>query len=279
MAVSKASNVNSLAGLEDALSHMGANPEELAQIFGNLAQQEPKIPVLNELGSQLPYALPSSLSNLPEGSLASPDESGVTNKSTASDISAGSGANKVTITNTSKHDETIGMFLNGGSTTEPVAKITLKPGESGTLSYANGQGGFMAKADSSGTFQPTASRLEFYADAKGVNNTDVSYIDGRNASIHVSDDQGKTAGDTKSIAASAPEGTITRDSAGDATIAGWYDGSSSTMQAGGAYMEQQLGTGNAYIHPDDDQKQADGTNPMTMAQDSSQNYTASFGDA
>lgn len=253
MAVSKASNVNSLTGLEDALSHMGANPEELAQIFGNLAQ--PQTPVISS------------------------HESDVTNKTTTPDVSAGSGANKVTITNTSKHDETIGMFLNGGSTTEPVAKITLKPGESGTLSYANGQGGFMAKADASGTFQPTASRLEFYADAKGINNTDVSYIDGRNASIHVSDDQGKTAGDTKSIAASAPEGTVTRDSAGDATIAGWYDGSSSTMQAGGAYMEQQLGTGNAYIHPDDDQKRSDGTNPMTMAQDNSQNYTASFGDA
>ncbi|WP_180539384.1 hypothetical protein [Acetobacter okinawensis] len=194
------------------------------------------------------------------------------------DVSGGSGSNTVTITNTSSQSETIGEFLNGGSTTQPVAEITLKPGETGTLSYANGQGGYMAKADSSGTFQSTASRLEFYADANGVNNTDVSYIDGRNASIKVSDDQGKTAGDTQSIAASAPEGTITRDSAGNATIAGWYDGSTSTMQAGGAYMEQQLGTGNAYIHPDDDQR-ATASNPMTMAQDKSQNYTASFGDA
>ena len=137
----------------------------------------------------------------------------------------------------------------------------------------------MAQADSSGTYQSTASRLEFYADANGINNTDVSYIDGRNAAIQVSDGQGKTAGDTKSIADSAPEGTITRDSAGNATIAGWYDGSTSTMQAGGAYMEQQLGTGNAYLHPDDDQNRADNSNPMTMAQDKSQNYTASFGDA
>ena len=51
------------------------------------------------------------------------------------------------------------------------------------------------------------------------------------------------------------------------------------MQAGGAYMQAQLGTGSSYIHPDDDQNQAAGTNPMTLAEDTSQTYTAQFGDA
>lgn len=278
MAVSNVLSASSLAAIEDALTSAGVNPSELAQLFGSMAQNSQAT-----TGQASSPALTSSVDAAPANTAttAAANQSSTTASDAATkqaDVSGGSGSNTVTITNTSSQSETIGEFLNGGSTTQPVAEITLKPGETGTLSYANGQGGYMAKADSSGTFQSTASRLEFYADANGVNNTDVSYIDGRNASIKVSDDQGKTAGDTQSIAASAPEGTITRDSAGNATIAGWYDGSTSTMQAGGAYMEQQLGTGNAYIHPDDDQR-ATASNPMTMAQDKSQNYTASFGDA
>lgn len=199
-------------------------------------------------------------------------------KSGTSGVSAGDGPNTTTITNTSNHDEKIGQFLNGGSTTQPTAEIDLKPGQTGTLKYENGQGGYDAEADSSGNFQSTASRLEFYADAKGVNNDDVSYIDGRNASIKVSDGNGKTAGDSQSIASDAPSNAVTKDAAGRATVTGWYDGSTQDMKDGGAYMESKLGTGNAYIHPDDD-RNATSSNPMTMAQDTSQHYTADFGDA
>ncbi len=192
---------------------------------------------------------------------------------------AGTGPNSVDITNSSGHDEKIGMFLNGGSTTSPAAEITLKPGQTGTLSYQNGQGGFMAEADSGGAYKPTASRLEFFADQNGKNNPDISYIDGRNAAISLSDGQGKTTGDTKSVAAYAPRELLTKDAGGQATIAGWYDGSTKAMQDGGAFMESQLGTGNAYIHPDDDTKKAAGTNPMTLAGDTSQHFTANFGNA
>ena len=193
--------------------------------------------------------------------------------------SAGSGSNTITIKNTSSKDENIGEFLNGGSTTKPVAEIHLKPGETGTLSYANGQGGFMARSDSAGQYQTTASRLEFFADASGKNNPDISYIDGRNASISLSDDQGRTTGDTKSIASSAPSGSIVKDAGGNPTIAGWYDGASKVMQDGGAFLESMLGTGNAYIHPNDDTKRGEGVNPMTLAGDTSQKFTATFGDA
>ena len=196
-----------------------------------------------------------------------------------STTAAGSGPNSITITNTSGHDEKIGQFLNGGSTTTPAAEIDLKPGQSGTLRYANGQGGFDAEADASGQFKPDASRLEFYADQNGRNSPDVSYIDGRNASISLSDGKGGTAGDDRSIASGAPADAISRDAAGNATIAGWYDGSTTAMQDGGAYMQAQLGTGSSYIHPDDDRNQAAGTNPMTLAEDTSQTYTAQFGDA
>ncbi|GBR60510.1 hypothetical protein AA18889_2437 [Acetobacter senegalensis DSM 18889] len=109
------------------------------------------------------------------GSSTEQASTALTPTNTAANVSAGSGSNSVTIQNSSNHVEKIGEFLNGGSTTTPVVEITLKPGESGTLSYQNGQGGYIAEANASGTYQPTASRLEFYADANGVNNTDVSY--------------------------------------------------------------------------------------------------------
>ncbi len=193
-------------------------------------------------------------------------------------ISAGSGPNSVDITNTSGQDQKIGMFLHGGSTATSAAEITLKPGQTGTLSYENGQGGFIAKSNSEGAYQPDASRLEFFADASGTNNTNVSYITGRNASISVQDGQGKSVGDTRSIAAEAPASMVSKDGAGNPTITGWYDGSSEAMRNGGSFLEQQLGTGNAYIHPDDDQKRVPGTNPMTMAGTSSQHFTATFGE-
>ena len=223
-------------------------------------------------------ATPTAGSTSPTTPASSDASSPAAATSGTSSTSAGDGPNTTTITNTSNHDEKIGQFLNGGSTTQPTAEIDLKPGQTGTLKYENGQGGYDAEADSSGNFQSTASRLEFYADAKGVNNDDVSYIDGRNASIKVSDGNGKTAGDSQSIANDAPSNAITKDAGGRATVTGWYDGSTQDMKDGGAYMESKLGTGNAYIHPDDD-RNATSSNPMTMAQDTSQHYTADFGDA
>ena len=235
-------------------------------------------PAISPAAGSSASATPAAGSTSPTTPASSDASSPAAATSGTSSTSAGDGPNTTTITNTSNHDEKIGQFLNGGSTTQPTAEIDLKPGQTGTLKYENGQGGYDAEADSSGNFQSTASRLEFYADAKGVNNDDVSYIDGRNASIKVSDGNGKTAGDSQSIANNAPSDAITKDAGGRATVTGWYDGSTQDMKDGGAYMESKLGTGNAYIHPDDD-RNATSSNPMTMAQDTSQHYTADFGDA
>ena len=235
-------------------------------------------PAISPAAGSSASATPAAGSTSPTTPASSDASSPAAATSGTSSTSAGDGPNTTTITNTSNHDEKIGQFLNGGSTTQPTAEIDLKPGQTGTLKYENGQGGYDAEADSSGNFQSTASRLEFYADAKGVNNDDVSYIDGRNASIKVSDGNGKTAGDSQSIAADAPSNAVTKDAGGRATVTGWYDGSTQGMKDGGAYMESKLGTGNAYIHPDDD-RNATSSNPMTMAQDTSQHYTADFGDA
>lgn len=222
---------------------------------------------------------PADTTSTPASTSAASSGTPTQSDTATSTTSAGSGPNDTVITNTSTHDEKIGEFLNGGSTTTPSAEIDLKPGQTGDLRYENGQGGFDAEADSSGNYQPTASRLEFYADSNGVNNDDVSDIDGDNAAIAVNDGHGRSAGETKSIAADAPSDIVTKDSGGLPTIAGWYDGSTQSMQDGGAYMENQLGgTGSVYIHPDDDRNGA-GENPMTMAQDSSQTYHATFGNS
>ena len=194
-----------------------------------------------------------------------------------SDASAGTGPNTISVTNNQDHAITVGKFKNGESTTDPSAKITLQPHQTGSLKYENGEAGYAAQADASGKFQPTASRLEYEADKDGkMKYPDVSYIDGRNASISLDDGAGLHKGDSKSIADSAPADIVTKDSGGGKTVAGWYDGSTSQMQAGGAFMQQRLGTSGAYLHPDDD-KLSGSQNPMSGTQSST--IKAAFGDA
>ncbi|MCQ8239609.1 hypothetical protein [Rhizosaccharibacter radicis] len=231
-----------------------------------------------DLASGGPSGAPVSAATASGGTSSGTDAAaGSSPTAGVSSTSAGSGPNAIQITNTTDKPMTLGKFQNGQSTTDPSAQITLQPGQTGTINYQNGEAGFVAKADSSGTFQPNASRLEYEADADGKQKyPDVSYIDGRNASISLTDGAGLNKGDDKSIAANAPAGTVTTDSAGDPTIAGYYDGSTATMQAGANYMQSQLGTDGAYLHPNDDQLGA-GSNPMSSTQ--SNTIYADFGNA
>lgn len=208
---------------------------------------------------------------------SSPASGSPASGSSTPNTSAGSGPNSINITNHEDHPITVGKFKNGESATAPSAEITLQPGQSGTLHYDNGEAGFAAQADSSGKYQPTASRLEYEADKDGkMKYPDVSYIDGRNAAISVTDGAGLSKGDDKNIASGAPSGTITQDVAGNKTVAGWYDGSTAQMQAGGAFMQDKLGTSGAYLHPNDDTKSKD-QNPMSGTQ--SDTLNATFGNA
>ena len=195
----------------------------------------------------------------------------------APSTSAGTGPNSMEITNKENHPITVGKFKNGESTTDPSAQITLQPGQTGTLRYENGEAGYAAQADASGKFQPNASRLEYEADKDGkMKYPDISYIDGRNASISLTDGAGLNKGDSKSIAGDAPAGTVSTDAAGNKTVAGWYDGSTAQMQSGGKFMQDELGTSGAYLHPNDDTLQKD-QNPMSGTQ--SNTIEASFGNA
>lgn len=195
----------------------------------------------------------------------------------AAGASAGTGPNTMEITNTTGQAMTVGKFKNGESTATPSAQITLQPGRTGALHYENGEAGFAARSGADGVFRPTASRLEYEADKDGkLKYPDVSYIDGRNASITLTDGAGLVKGDGKSIAAGAGPGLVTTDSGELKTVAGWYDGSTELMKAGGAYMQARLGTDGAYLHPNDDTL-GKGANPMSSTQ--SPTIKASFGDA
>lgn len=167
--------------------------------------------------------------------------------------SAGSGPRAFNITNTQDHDINIGQFDQHN---QLVGEITLKPGESGQMRYQNDFTGLLKQADADGNYRDDASRLEFY---NGFVNT--SDIDGRNAAIHATDHQGFEIGDRQSIADRAPADIVSTDSAGNKTIAGYYDGSSDTMRKGGQFMTDALGTGMTYMHPDDD-RLPEGQNPM-----------------
>jgi hypothetical protein len=231
--------------------------------------QKPATPSTADGGSPSAPAAPSAKTpGAPDAPTGSP---------APSSTSAGTGPNAMEITNTQDHAITVGKFKNGESATAPSAVITLQPGQTGTLHYENGEAGFAAQADATGKFQPSASRLEYEADKDGkMKYPDVSYIDGRNASISLSDGAGLNKGDSKSIAGGADPSLVTTDSGGNKTVAGWYDGSNAQMQAGGAYMAGQLGTTGAYLHPNDDTL-AQGQNPMSATQ--SNTIKASFGNA
>ena len=221
---------------------------------------------------------PAAAAHAPASASAAPSPpTSPAGTSAESGTSAGAGPNAMSITNNQDHAITVGKFKNGESTTDPSAKITLQPHQTGTLKYANGEAGYAAQADAGGTFQPTASRLEYEADKDGkMKYPDISYIDGRNASISLTDGADLNKGDSKSIAGAASQDIVKTDSDGGKTIAGWYDGSTPQMQAGGAFMQNQLGTSGAYLHPDDD-KLSGNQNPMSGTQSST--IQASFGDA
>jgi hypothetical protein len=166
---------------------------------------------------------------------------------------AGTGPRSFNITNTQDHPIKIGQFDQHDKL---VAELTVQPGKTGTMKFENDTTGLLKQADADGNYKPDASRLEFY---NGFINT--SDIDGRNAAIHADDGKGFEIGDTESVADKAPADIVSLDSAGNKTVAGFYDGSTDTMRKGGDFLTQTLGTGMTYMHPNDDTL-GQGKNPM-----------------
>ncbi|GGM32877.1 hypothetical protein GCM10009425_49180 [Pseudomonas asuensis] len=183
---------------------------------------------------------------------------------------AGSGPYSMNISNTQDHEVKIGQF---DQNEKLIGEITLapkgQPGSTGTMKYQADTTTLMKQADEDGQYRPDASRLEAY---NGFINT--SYIDGRNASIHASDGKGFEIGDSKSIAEEAKKAGLINNI--NDTIPGWYDGSTTEMQEGGKFLEKELGTGDSYIHPNDDQL-GQGKNPMRHTD--SMTLNVEFGEA
>ena len=185
--------------------------------------------------------------------------------------------NTIWLMNRGSHQVVLDEMVSQNNQLVKVNSILLWPGQSAAMGFWPGQSGFVAAENSSGQLQWNASRFEFYGGGD-TNSVDVSYIDGRNASITVDDGRGHKKGDLNPIAGSAPSVALSYDQAGWPTITGWYDGSTDAMREGGAYIQSKIACGSSYIHPTDDQNPDPNCNPMTEAQDPSKNYYVDFGD-
>jgi hypothetical protein len=209
-------------------------------------------PVAPQVAPPPALASTSPTDNLAPKSSDAPD-SAAKNAAVGDAASAGSGPYSLNITNAQDHAIKVGQF---DKNEKLVGELSLEPGQKGTMRYEADTTGLLKQADADGNYKPDASRLEFY---NGFINT--SDIDGRNAAIHATDGKGFEIGDKKSIADKAPDSITSVDSAGNKTIAGWYDGSTEKMRQGGEFLTNHLGTGWTYQHPDDD-KLGEGNNPM-----------------
>ena len=254
--------------LQQIIARLVAELEKLAGPGGARQSQPPLgkstagAPTVDPPPQSPPDTSVSKAADTSKGGPESPEKV-ETDPSKVKGPTSGSGPDITIVKNGFDHPITLNEITSKNSKLEVEASVTLQPGQSGVLKHPDGESDYIAKADPSGQIKSSASRLEEYSDPNGKMNWDnVSDIDDRDAAISVTDGKGFTKGDTKAIADGAPAGTVTTDSAGDKTIAGFYDGSTAKMQAGGAYMTQQLGTGGAYQHPNDDALPA-GQNPMS----------------
>lgn len=183
--------------------------------------------------------------------------------------------NTIWLLNTGSHRMVLDEMVSQGNQLVKVNSVSLEPGGKAAMGFWPGQSGFIAAENASGQLQWNASRLEFYGIDNNYVAINVSYIDGRNASITIDDGMGHQKGDPYAIAGGVPEIALSYDSAGWPTIAGWYDGSTEAGRQGGAYILRKIPCGSAYVHPDDDRNP--NCNPMTMGYDPSHNYYVNFG--
>jgi hypothetical protein len=258
-------------GSGSGAQNKAAQPVSSASPASNAAEQPAATAGAGSPSAESPAAFtaenaqqPSPSTDQAQAPQAAAPETASTSASTANDATtaatstgdaptAGTGPRSFNITNTQDHPIKIGQFDQHDNLT---AELTLEPGQKGTMKFENDTTGLLKQADADGKYQPDASRLEFY---NGFINT--SDIDGRNASIHATDGKGFEIGDSQSVADKASSDIVSTDSAGDKTVAGYYDGSTDAMKKGGEFLTQTLGTDMTYMHPNDDTL-GQGKNPM-----------------
>lgn len=219
---------------------------------GDLSRKQ-ATPVAGAPGQPAPQALEGAQ---PTTSTAQPVQAAGATAAVGDGPSIGTGPRSFVMTNAFDHDITVGKHEQINGKEEMTGKMTLKPGQTGTVNYENNVTGLVRMANAKGEFQSDASRLEYY---NGFVN--VSDIDGRNASIFATDNKGFNIGNKESIVDKVPSDLVSTDSGGNKTIAGFYDGSTEKMRKAGNVLESHLGTNETYIHPNDDTLGI-GNNPM-----------------
>ena len=257
--------------LQQVMARLVADLEKLTGL-GGAGQNQPPLGK-STAGAPTDGRSPQNPPNISAPKAADPPKGGPqspgaleTDPSRVKGPTSGSGPDITIVKNGFDHPITLNEITSKNSKLEVEASVTLQPGQSGVLKHPDGESDYIAKADPSGQIKSNASRLEEFSDPNGKMNWDnVSDIDDRDAAISVTDGKGFTKGDAKSIADGAPAGTVTTDSAGDKTIAGYYDGSAAKMREGSDYMIKELGTKGAYQRPQDDTLPA-AENPMSGTQ-------------
>lgn len=166
------------------------------------------------------------------------------------------------------------MDVTNNAAPHKVNSITLDPGQSGAMGFWQGQAAYIAAEDGTGNIPATASRLEFYSVNQWANSIDISYIDGRNASIAVDDGMGKKIGSLQSLVPYAPPAALVYDNQGRAGIIGWHDGNNIRGRIGAAYIQSNIPCGSAFVHPDDNKNAS--CNPMRLGYDQSHNFYVDF---
>lgn len=180
------------------------------------------------------------------------------------------------VTNRFNYTIRVGEFVSVDFRDTLVNQATIAPNQTAYLGYWGLQSGFLALQDSRGNLAPYSSRLEFYADANGLSSNNVSHIVGRNASITLNDGNGRSKGDSLSIAGNAPGNIVVYDEYGRRGLLGYYDGATQARRDAANYMYRALPCGGSYIKPEDDRLPFE-CNPMTLAQNPSRTYYVTFG--
>jgi hypothetical protein len=185
----------------------------------------------------------------------------------------GGGPNTITLENTTNEPMEVAFFKNFGpyepNYSDAEGIFTLQPGETLDVSMPDDWQGRVQKWNGSTQNYANWAEINFEAptDLIWFNESD---IPGRNSAIKITSDDGQTAGSLDSIMGLASQNMLVKDSSGKDTIIApqWFTGE--TNQASVDFLNQHLGTQNAYVLPDDNE---------AVRMSRSNRLTIQFGDA
>lgn len=202
-----------------------------------------------------PAAATPSPAAAPAPAPASVEKSASPTATTAPQSVDGGGPNSITVQNTTDKPMTVAFFKNLAPGEHPnfdgaEKTFTIPPHSSTEVSMPADWQGRLQKFN--GSTQDKSNWAEINFEQKtGKIWFDESDIPGRNASITMTSDDGQVAGSSKSVLKNAPSSLLRTDQAGEQTINSPQDFTGKTDQSAVDFLDQQIGTRNAYVLPDD----------------------------